>query len=404
LALCAGLVCNVSLFLYSRQCRYYGPVLLCSIAIVCLYLRWNGRRSGLAAIAMFLICLLAANYINYVALCVCLAADCWIWREKEHRPTLPDWLLLLLPQIVAGAFIVSIWNPLRFHPAPADNANWFAQRLALFWWNWRDMNHCEFGALVLLVLASFSYLLSRDRWLLRAPMALFIYVTVVTLCSPQPIASGRIADVRYLVPVIPLCIAIEALALVALARKWPRMAVLLGLLAFGTNLFNEGPLLFWGLRSSIASYLGEIINPPSDPYTRAAQWINQNVRDGESIWVQPDYAVYPLMFHAPKAIYAWQLADPPAPQFAHLPDIYFQGRQPPDYLIIFGPNRGAVTRVLSTWNRPGVAYQPITTIDCYWRDLYRPELVWRTFKPVTNYSRTFEAIYILKQVAKPVPN
>jgi predicted membrane-bound mannosyltransferase len=61
LLMCLGLVCNVSLFLYSRQCRYYGAALLSSIAVVCLYLRWNGQRRRLIAMAALSLCLLASN-------------------------------------------------------------------------------------------------------------------------------------------------------------------------------------------------------------------------------------------------------------------------------------------------------------------------------------------------------
>ena len=314
LPLCAGLVCNVSLFLYLRQCRYYAPALLCSTAIACLYLRWNGRRRRLVATAILMICLLATNYLNYAALCVCLVADYWIWRRNEHRLTLPDWLLVLLSQFIAGAIIVSIWNPLNKHPGVPVTSGWIAGKLTVFWWNWRDLNRCEFGALPLLALTPFFYPLSRDRWLLRAPMALFVYVTMVTLSSPLTILSTHAAAVRYLMPVIPLCIAIEALVLYTVARKTLWMIFLLSVLVFGTNLLNGGPLLYCGFRSTIASYLGEMVRPPDDPYTLTAHWINQHVRDAETIWVLPNYATYPLMFHAPKALYAWQLTDPPEPQ------------------------------------------------------------------------------------------
>ena len=402
--LCAGLVCNVSLFLYLRQCRYYAPAWLCSTAIACLYLHWNGRRGGLAGAALLLICLLATNYLNYIALGVCLATDYWLWRRKERRLTPPDWLLLLLPQLIAGAIIVSIWNPLNKPPAVPATSGWLAGKLTLFWWNWRDLNRCEFGALLLLALAPFTYVLSRDRWLLRAPMALFVYVTVVTLCSPQSIESTNAAAVRYLMPVIPLCIAIEALVLCTVTRQATWTMVPLSVLVFGTNLFNGGPLSYCGFRSTIASYLGEMVRPPDDPYTLAAQWINQHVRNAESVLVQPDYATYPLMFHAPKALYAWQLTDPPEPQYAHLPAIHFLGREPPDYLVAFGPSMGTMTNALEHWNGPGVRYEQVALIDHYWLDTYRPELFWRTFKPVTKYDRSREAIYIFKRVAPPIRN
>jgi len=173
-------------------------------------------------------------------------------------------------------------------------------------------------------------------------------------------------------------------------------AVPLALLAFGTNLLNGGPLLWNGLRSTIADYAGELLNPPSEPYSAAANWINEYVHDKESIWVLPDYMVYPLMFHAPKATYAWQLAaNNHDPQFAGLPPIHFQGRVPPDYIIAFGPVSQQVRQVIAGWQ--SVRYEQVATLDCFWHDSFRPELFWRTFKPITGYNKQTEAIYVFKR-------
>jgi hypothetical protein len=405
LVCCAGLICNVSFFLYSRQCRYYGPALFFSAAIACLYLRWQGRRTRLIGLAVLSILLLGTNYLDYVALCLCLLVDYVMWERKRQGLTWQNWLLLLLPQFLAGLFILSIWNPVGMHPLGVDPGNWFGGRLQLFWWNWRELDRSEFGALPVLGAAPLLFLYSRDHWLLRAPLALLVFVLVVTLFSPQPVGLTSVAEIRYLAPVIPLCVAIEALVLCILARKLSWIAFPVAILVFGTNFFNGGPLFYCGFRSTIASYIGEVVNPPDDPYTVTAQWINEHLREGQSVWVLPNHATYPLMFHAPKVIYAWQLADPPAPQFSGLPLIHFVGRQPPDYLIAFGPSINAMLNTLETVNMPALAaveYEPAAMIDHYWEDRYRPELFWRTFKPVTHYDRASQAIYVLKRKIPPI--
>ena len=196
-------------------------------------------------------------------------------------------------------------------------------------------------------------------------------------------------------PLIPLCIALAVQVILAIAGKKKWLALGLALVAFGTNLPNGGPLLGRGVRSTVVDYAGELLNPPAEPYSAAAKWINENVRDRESIWVLPDYMVYPLIFHSPKATYAWQLAaNNHDPQFAGLPPIHFQMRVPPDYIIVFGPVVQQVRLAIASWH--GVRYEQITTLDCYWRDLYRPELFWRTFKPITGYNKQTEAIYVFK--------
>ncbi len=73
----------------------------------------------------------------------------------------------------------------------------------------------------------------------------------------------------------------------------------------------EGRVYDGNLKSNIVSYVEELARPPRDPYTTAAQWINANVPSGCSVFVGPSHMVYPLMFHAPRAIYAWQFTAPP---------------------------------------------------------------------------------------------
>jgi hypothetical protein len=399
LLLCLGLLCNVSLILYSRQCRYYSAGMLCCLAVAFLYLNWQGQSGRLLAVSLISICLLALNYLYYAAFYVCLAADYAIWRRRE-KPLRPrDWCLLLLPQIVVGALVVWIWNPFGEHVVSADAQPWVASKATLFWWNWRDLNACEFGSLLLLALAPLLYRRSRNRWLLRAPLALFIFVSVTTLCSPQPVGVSWSGDVRYLAPVIPLCVAIEALALCQIARARTWLALPLGALVFGANLCNGGPLLWCGLRSTIAAYLGEIVHPPGDPYTDTAQWINEHARANESIWVQPDYACYPLMFHAPQAIYAWQLAAPPAGQFARLPLIHFAGLVRPDYIVVFGPQLRAVTNAMNSWRKQGVRYEHLVTIPRFWAQLYRPELYFHTFQELPPSPGAADAIYIFRHLS-----
>jgi hypothetical protein len=390
-----GFLCSVPLILYSRQCRYYGAALFCSVAIVYVYLHWRGLRREFAAFIFLSLCLLSLNYINYIALYACLATDYLLWGRNRFRLTVPDWLILGIPQVAIGGLVFWIWNPLSKNVVQNTSSDWLADKITLFWWNLRDMNSCEFGAIFLLMLAPVLFPSSRDKWLLRAPLALITYVIATTIISPQPVNQTSVADIRYLVPLIPLGIALAVQMILVIAGTKTWLALGLALVMFGTNLLNGGPLLLRGARSTIVDYAGELLNPPAEPYRAAATWINENVRDRESIWVLPEYMVYPLMFHAPKATYAWQLAaNNHDPQFAGLPSIHFQGRVPPDYIIAFGPVAQQVRQAIAGWQ--GVRYEQIATLDCYWRDLYRPELFWRTFKPVTGYNKQTEAIYVLK--------
>ena len=231
--------------------------------------------------------LLAANYLNYAAFYACLAADYLIWGRKRRPLARADWLWLIVPQALLGTPIVLVWNPLGKVADYYQTTNWLADKATLLWWNWHDLNQCEYGAAILILLAPLCYAHTRWDGLLRLPLAAFIYVAAITIASPQWVGTIAIADIRYLAPMIPLYMVIGVLCLRAISPK-PLPAALLGIVLFGTNLIHGGPLFDWGLGRPSVSYVRELARPPGDPYTTAAHWINANVPPGCSVFVRPE--------------------------------------------------------------------------------------------------------------------
>jgi len=234
--------------------------------------------------------------------------------------------------------------------------------------------------------------------------ALLLYTLAISFASPQAVSTTSVADVRYVIPVIPLGMTIGAVAVWTLSRNRWWVAVPVALLAFGSNVLNGGKLLspppmvpppYPAVISPIYLFARELAYPPTDPYTLTSEWINANVEYGQSILVLPDFMNYPLMYHAPKAVYAWQLEYPPKPQFKQMPEIHFAGRVPPDYIIAFGPT---VVEVIQGFRPPpGIAYEHVKTLDVFFKDLYRPELFWRKFQAVPADEKQGTAVYIFKK-------
>jgi hypothetical protein len=386
---------NVSLFLFSRQCRYYAPSTLLSVAVAYGYVFHKGRRAWLLAISLLSWALMFANPMNYVALYAAMAADYAFWGRRRQPLSWSGWLWLFVPQVLLAAPILLVWNPAQRTDFSHPHQNWIVERANLLYRNLRDLNLCEFGILPLIIVAPLLYFRHWRPWLVRASLAFLIYVLVMTIVSPQLVNVTSTADVRYLVPVIPLCMAIAVLVLRALSLGNCLAAAGLGLLAFGTNIMNLDPFVFGGFRSTVCDYIAELYQPPSDPYTVTAAWINEQVEPGKSICVLPMYMAYPLMFHAPGPVYAWQLDPATRTSFEQLDAIHFWGMQLPDYFIAFGPTGAVVPRLLPA-DAP-VRYEPIATLDHFWKDMYRPELFWRTFKPLTRYDRERDAIYVFRR-------
>lgn len=411
LAMIGGLLCNVSFLLYSRQCRYYAPVILLSVlAAYCYQFRERGRPYliGLAAAGVLL---LSANYLCYAGVMVCLAVDYLVWGRKA-RPYPPgEVVLFLLIQVLLGGMIVAVYNPLGVDIWNVPRGPWLVEKLTLFAWHWRDLNSNEFGAALLIVMAAVLGFAKGDLQARRAVTALTVYIAVITVLTPQPLRLLSVSFVRYLVPVIPLCVWIAVICVRYTAERRYGLAVILAGVAFGTNLLHGGPLVGTDartvfssviaegkIRSTIASYVGELMNPLPSAYGDTAHWIRRHVRQGQSVWVTPGYAAYPLMYHAPQALYAWQL-DRNFDQLRGLPAIHFAGQGAPDYIIAFGPYRPQAQATITGLKTRGVSYEEAGMIDRYWYDLNRPELFWHAFEEVREFSRENQAVYLYRKAS-----
>lgn len=527
------LLSNASFFLFFRQCRYYGLATMLTALVAYLYcnressgdedtgsqlpVREQGHasRSSIlhprsstsfaytAGLAVCLAALLAAQYLDYAAVVGCLVVDYLIWGRKKPF-TMRHWLIILLPQVIVGSVVLSIWNPLAQQSGNHYHSpNWLLDRLYLLWWNWRDMIGCDFVVVPLLGICPLLYLLRRSNWLLRAPVALFVFIGMIALAVPTSLAQAHNAEVRYLAPALVPCIAIGVVAVWGLARVKPSLRWLMLGIAAASILIQPTP---GGaspvLGSTALLYYHELMVPQVESYTPVIDWINANVPAGASIYVQPGYKTYPLMFRAGKAIYAWQLdgdtvtftpvtaatektyalaardanggviasirvntppdstptniasalidawnhnpatakiamatgestvtltsvnpgqslrvavaldrpltgplpiqtsSVPERSEFRDLPDIHFKGRIAPDYMIRFGTNgeSGDFPKALDLLAARGIHYELINTIALNWKDLYRPERIWRSF--VTVAPEKGDEIYIYRKVGQ----
>ena len=410
LLMSAGIMGNVSFVLFSRQCRYYAPMMLATVLLAYLYLE---RRKAVWLIALTALLLLASNYLCYLAVVVCGCVHYLVWGRRGQAFSRAHGFILAATQMIIGGGIVATYNPAGKDVWDYSSRSWLEERVQLLLWNFRDLNASEMGVGFLLVLAPFLYFLKKDRRLIETPVMIVIYILTVAFLSPQPVGQMSVAFVRYLCPLIPLCIFTAVIVIQALTSRLKWLAFPLALLVFATNIVHGGPLLrhadgtafsrvmekgHW--RSTALDFLRELATERKGPYRMAAEWINKNVKGGESVLVVPGYAVYPLLFHAPHAVYAWQLAgNEEGRQFQALPDIHFRGRVLPDYIIAFGPSVVDAANLIGR-DAPGVRYNAVEQLNVYWADLIRPELFWHSFDPVRNYDPDTESVIIYKQVSR----
>jgi 4-amino-4-deoxy-L-arabinose transferase-like glycosyltransferase len=317
----AILLTNASFFLFFRQCRYYGLAMLLTTAIAFFYCNRDGKTRWFIALSLALAALLASQYLDYAAVVGCLMVDYIVWGRK--RPiSLRGWLIILLPQLIVGGVVLSVWNLSFLHTEVAHGfspVEWIHDRFLLWWWNWRDMFACDFGILLLILACPLLYLKHRSIWMLRAPVGLFVFVSTLAFAVPTSLASTTNAEVRYLAPAIPLCIAVAIVAVWGLQFVKPAMKWAVLVLAAASVLIESTPEAAYAsdkhlpvpfyFHSTTLLYYQELMVPQTESYTPVIDWINANVPAGSSIYVQPAYKNYPLMLRAGKAVYAWQLDD-----------------------------------------------------------------------------------------------
>ena len=397
---------NASFFLFQRQCRYYALATFLTTLVAYLYCHWDGSRWRLLGIAAVMSLLLTSQYLDYAAVVECLVIDHGIWGRRRRAIRGVDWLVLIVPQLVTAVIVCRIWNPIEraasvvggagtaAHQAVAMQSHaWIYGLLKLFWWNLRDLIACDFVILPLLVLCPLLYLLQKKDWLLRAPMALLMFVAGIALFTAHPMPAVGNAEVRYLAPLLPLCIGIGILAVsgityVAATPASPfserKKGGDAGVAATNTKWLGASVvlLLSFATQSSALKYYRELWHPAVEPYTPVAQWVRQNIPAHSTVYVCPDWCVSPMMWNAPQATYVWQLSDPPKPDYANLADIYMKGRIPPDYLIAFGPYVSEIDQWRAFFQQKGVRYKPAATIPVYYKEMFRPELIWRSFKTI----------------------
>jgi len=136
------------------------------------------------------------------------------------------------------------------------------------------------------------------------------------------------------------------------------------------------------------------------PYNAVVKWMDANMPAGSSVWVIPGWDNYPLMYHAPQFVYAWQLAYPPEPQFMGLDAIQFYGVVAPDYMIAFGPYMADAAGVIERERAAGVDYEAVAHLNRFWVNIHRPDIVHHAFEVPEKFNRNSETIYIFRRRPK----
>lgn len=403
-----GIIGNVSWLLYTRQGRYYGLSTFLGVLTMYWYTHQDGGWRKVWWLSLSAVALLSTHYIAYAGLGLALGIDYLAFGlfGPNKSPLRPKHLGLLVGvQVLIGGLVVWTWNPLQKPVTGYVPASWLHDKLTLWWWNLRELNLCEFGVGVMLVLAPMLFFATRFKhwWLVRLPLAIAVYAFGAAAGSPQPVGWAQIADIRYMQGSIGGLIVLSVLVL-EFIPKLPALAkVALAVGLFFTSGVHHATAKVFGvsqvpeLRSTFLAFVGELKTPQQSPYRLAAEWLQKNAVKGETAVVIPDFATYPLMFHAGHVTYGWQFAPHTRQEYSMLPPIHFQGAELPTYFIAFGGEVQPVRRTMEQFGSQGFPYKEAVWLPVHWPDLTRPEFFWRSFVPVPVGDPSFDGITIFKK-------
>jgi hypothetical protein len=389
---------NPAYLMFMRQCRYYAIVSLLTLVILGGWSHPKGSaRSGPIAIAIGSVAallLMLTNYLNAVALGLMLPLLFCLKRYRT-RKNLAYLASIYGVFVGVGIYVLFTANPLALNVSYRSTVTGLHRVMLLFWWHITGLAHFEFFPTVTLPLLIVLWCFLRGRRHVGSVrdglllcLLLFSYSVTIVAFSPQTVdANTRVADMRYVVALIPLGAMATAVVLVQLWRASPLLgrgvALALGLALVSSNVFTSAFFHRQQLRSTLYEYVWENTHDYTTGNESLITYLNR-LPPGRVIRVVPDFMTYPSMFYAPQQHYCCQLGEDHVLEpglRSVVPDYVYFSRVLPDYLLV-----GANISPQQLLNQSALAfgfgrYRLGPEVGTDFRDCSRPELPWHCFRP-----------------------
>jgi hypothetical protein len=400
------LAANTPFLLYIAQCRYYALVMGFSMALLCAWSSVDGdrRRLAYAGGAAAALGLVLSNSMDAVAMVAACTAG---FLHPRFRTRAHLGFVAMIGILVAGAALLLLGT--------ADGVQrWQSQHGAvdliqhvatLMLWQIEGLAPFQFLPLLPLPLLVLPWLWRRLAGLrpmaglaLTAVAMMLAVMAVVAVFSPQDLAVTRVADMRYLLPVLVMGPLVTAAAVTVLAAGLGRAAaaVLVAGIIFSNLPYGAQPSPQCTLCERVHE-LGETHPSGMDAVVNVAKTLPAGAR---TVFI-PDYLTTAAMFYRPDLRYAAVLdpkksIDPD--RRAELPDYVFQGSSAVDAIVV---GMGSV-RLTKTITFAGVDFQLASITPTLWLDQTRPELPWHQFRADPTKDQQF-GIAVFRRTDAPAP-
>jgi len=384
--------------LYIRNCRYFAPGAALCIGLLALAVgRIPTRRSlafravGAAACSALL---MLTSYFNAVATLAALPLLAVFAELRTRRHAIVVAAAWAAAGAV-GAYVLSTSNPFD-RPVPRPDEMSGLPRLAtLLWWNLRDLGTFEYLPVVLVPVLALPLFFRRLAGVRRTAVAglavigmILVAVVTTTAFSPQSASRSTIADLRYLVPVIPLG-AIATAAAVRILWQIARplaagtlcVAVFSNLLHLGFLGAYNGWLPPKGIQCTLCRYVEEVATDRTTATEALIDYIEKIPKD-EVLLVFPQYMGYSAAYYLPDRAFCCQLRGdhPLTPRLrAELPDYVFWEKAQVGRALINAPRPFLPEGPLMIRGIEMGRFRYVDALDFPARDCSRPEIPWHAF-------------------------
>lgn len=415
------LALNPVFLLYIRNCRYFAPAMLLTLVMYTGFIRLSrsSRRliiSGCQALIALPLMILNHQLITGCSLAA-LPVHCAFkrYRTAEH-------VVFIVGVYLVAAIMFLIPSRYGIRPSAevyiSDPTPALTRFLTLTSWNLKGLALHEFFPVALLFFLGLPYVLRRaaslknlaaSGWLLTTLGLTYILITSALV--PTSVHLGIGADMRYLMPLIPLGAVISAIALVLIGKQTKLFAVVLFVLAVFTNVLHlgylektEGYRLNKGVSSTLFKYFKEILAGYESSTDALINYLDAVPADTR-VLISPSYYQYPLMFYRPDLLYCCQLSSKKdlSPELRReLPEYLFWETADVELAIIGDdppwPDGGAL-EVIEFGKRHSLGnYTYIGSINTARKDFTRPDLPWHAFSDSELGELTTHGFYVARKI------
>jgi len=395
----ALLAVSPAYLLYIRNCRYYALGALFSVVLLAAFTsRIDTTRRLWAAAAVAAVATAGLMLTNYFYAASSLVAMLVLllharYRTRHHAVVIG---VACAAAALIGAWVLTAMSPFGSDVLREDSTPAVERLFTLLRWHLAGIGTFEFFPVLLIAVLLAPFYSVRLR--VQRPLALeglvvvlagLAMVAVTVAFSPQPVSKSLVADMRYLVPLIPLGAIPAGAALVLVWRTLRPLAIAIAALVVLTNVPHLGFLGGFngfleprGATCTLCLYAREITVGDRTTVSEAVIDHLADFPPDAELFVHPGYMAYPAMFYLPDREFCCQIDEqhPLRDDLrAALPDRVFWERAAPDRGLINDKpppaNEGPLT-ILG--HRLGV-YRIYGVLDLPSKDCSRPEIPWHAF-------------------------